>query len=169
MNSTHVQCASCHYVWALAISPNFCPDCVHPKFVEAFAPSRDPRRATAFDCIFLADNEWGSPLMAEIAAEWFKNNPDCNFVYVHEHAGWHLMFHRSGQCVGSANELAGFPADRPRPTHASTISQRRPVKSDAREITSLAQYARPFVAELAREMDVDETELELLAIERDLH
>ena len=140
MITPYVECRACHYVWARAISPNFCPDCIHPHFHDACDPALDPRRATAYDQIFLADNEWGSGLMQEIALAWFIHNPDCNFVYVHEHAGWSLTFHRGGQCVHSANDRAGFPADRPLPTHCSTISQRRLVRSEDREVTTLSQY-----------------------------
>jgi hypothetical protein len=124
-------------------------------------PTPDP--ATGYDQIFLADNEWDSHLMRQVAEEWFKNHPACNFVNVYEHAGWSLGFHRSGVCNYSANHEAQFAPDTPRPTHYTGRSHRRPVtRPDLKEITDLAQYATPFLAELAREMDFTAEEIEQL-------
>ena len=72
-----------------------------------------------YDMIFLADNEWGNQIMREVAEQWFKSHPDCDFVQVYEHAGWALAWHRSMECVASANESAAFRPDRPRPTSFS--------------------------------------------------
>jgi hypothetical protein len=99
------------------------------------------RTPTTYDMIYLADNEWGNTIMSEIADEWFAAHPDCNFVYVYEHAGWSLMFHRSKECVGSANDLAVFRPDRPRPTAGSGICVRREVlRPDLNELDTLALY-----------------------------
>jgi len=66
-----------------------------------------PGAGTAHDQVYLADNEWGSHLMAQVAAEWFTANPGTAFVCVHEHAGWSLTFAREGvECVASANGSA---------------------------------------------------------------
>ena len=100
------------------------------------------RTPTTYDMIFLADNEWGNTIMREVAEEWFNLHSDCNFVYVYEHAGWSLMFHRKDlECVGSANDLAVFREDRPRPTGGSGHSIRRQVlRPDLREVDTLTLY-----------------------------
>ena len=145
----YVCCNHCHYVWAFVISPNHCPNCCSHHLSNAYDPAKDPNRATSYDSIFLADNEWGSDLMEEVADHWFNHNPDCHFVYIYEHAGWSLMFHHNKmngkrECVGSANDLAQFRSNRPLPTHSSTIHQRRPVQDpDIQEITTLKQYTYP--------------------------
>lgn len=97
----------------------------------------------SYDLVFLADNEWGNSLMREVAQEWFAAHPACHFVQVYEHAGWSLTYHRADlEVVHSANDLAVFRADVPRPTHYSGRSHRRPVlRPDIREVSTLAQYA----------------------------
>ena len=98
-------------------------------------------KATAYDSIQVAENEWGSGIMREIAEEWFAAHPSCNFVEVREHGGWFLGYHRSGQIISTANDMAVLPKDRPRPTHFSGCSYRRPVlMPDCREVNTLAQY-----------------------------
>jgi hypothetical protein len=136
----YVQCDACRYVWAYVVSPHFCPHCCHEHFSNAYDPVRDPERALAYDMVFLADNEWGNTIMREIAGEWFRDHPDCNFVWVYEHAGWSLVYHRSGQIVGTANDAAIMNPNRPKPTHGSTIVYRRQRKSDRHEVTTLADY-----------------------------
>ena len=49
-----------------------------------------PRKPDEYDMIYLANNEWGNELMYQVAQAWFKEFPDCQFVQVYEHAGWHL-------------------------------------------------------------------------------
>jgi len=100
---------------------------------------------TTYDRIFLADNEWGSPLMCEVAQEYFAHHPDVNFVMVYEHAGWSLSYHRTLEVVGSANDLAVFRKDCPRATGYSGHSIRREVqRPDLHEVTTLQQYTTPF-------------------------
>ena len=85
--------------------------------------------------------------MQEVAEEWFREHPLCDFITVHEHAGWSLSFAReSVECVGSANGEAQFRPDRPLPTaaHGRNLPYRRPVRRpDLREVTSLADYLTP--------------------------
>ena len=59
-----------------------------------------------YDQIRLADNEWGNQIMREVAEQHFRDHPDCPFVQIIEHAGWHLCYHRSGEVVGTANDMA---------------------------------------------------------------
>ena len=85
-----------------------------------------PDPATAYDMVYLADDEWGNETMKAVAGEWFTQHPACNFVMVYEHAGWWLAYHRSDlECVGTANDLAVMRADRPQPTHYSGNYVRR--------------------------------------------
>lgn len=64
--------------------------------------------------IHLADNEWGSDLMEEVARKAFAEFEGAEkrlAVMVHEHAGWNLTFGRiDGRmaCVSSANDTAVF-------------------------------------------------------------
>ena len=66
--------------------------------------------------IFLADNEWGNRLMEQVAQEHFEANPECQFVMVHEHAGWALGFRRDMSCYSTANDMAALSKPRPQPT-----------------------------------------------------
>lgn len=84
---------------------------------------------TTYDLIFLGDDEWDNATMCHVAAEWFQRHPQCQFVMVYEHAGWHLTYHRAElECVGSANDQAFFRAGIPRPTGYSGRSERRGVR-----------------------------------------
>jgi hypothetical protein len=58
--------------------------------------------------IRLADDEWGSELMARVARQYCDEHPDLDplVVEVIEHAGWFLTFTRSGVCVDTANDTA---------------------------------------------------------------
>jgi hypothetical protein len=108
------------------------------------------RTPTTYDMVFLADNEWGNQIMREVASEWFSLHPGCNFVYVYEHAGWSLTFHRDNnlECVGSANDMAVFRKDRPRPTGGSGFTHRRKaLRPDIQEVTTLQQYVQPAPVE----------------------
>lgn len=99
---------------------------------------------STYDIIHLAENEWSNIIMREVAAEWFKDHPDCEFVQVWEHGGWWLAFHRSMETVGTANGSAVMRADRPRPTDYSGVEQRRQVRpgfEGRRNIESLTEYA----------------------------
>jgi hypothetical protein len=142
------------------------------EHAEGVVARRWPSQATAFDQICLADNEWGSPLMRQVAEEWFKTHPLCNFVSIYEHAGWALAFyrHKSGEarCCASANTDAKFPANTPRATHFSGVCHRRPVlRPDLKEVEDLLDYKpeilTPFVREMAHELGVDSAELAALA------
>lgn len=82
-----------------------------------------------YDLVHLADDEWGNDLMEQVAREWFAQHPQCEFVEVHEHAGWWLGYHRSMVIVGTANSSALLPADRPRPSHFSGTCHRRPSRA----------------------------------------
>lgn len=79
----------------------------------------------SYDIVQLADDEWGSNLMEDIAREWFEQHPNCQFVEVREHAGWFLVWHRSMVCISTANDRAILPKDLPRPTQFSGITHRR--------------------------------------------
>jgi hypothetical protein len=141
-----------------------------PDHAEGVVKRRWPSPATAYDQIYLADNEWGSPLMKQIAAQWFETHPTCNFVSVYEHAGWSLTFTRENlECVGSANDQAMFRFGIPRPTHYSGVSERRAVKRpDLKEVTDLIEYEiptrqieilEPFVQSMADELGIPREEM----------
>lgn len=106
---------------------------------------RTPRAATeatgtAYDQVFLADNEWGDHLMEQVAAEWFAANPGSLFLFVYEHSGGSLTFAREGmESLSSANDTARFRPDHPRPGHWSRRCERRPVsRPDLAEVTDLS-------------------------------
>jgi|ERR1039458_7568640 hypothetical protein len=101
-----------------------------------------------YDVIRLADNEWGNTIMSEVAEEHFRAHPDCNFVQVIEHAGWHLSYHRSGEIVGTANDMAVMRPDRPRPDSFRESFIRPVIRPDIKEVTTLQQYVQPAPAEL---------------------
>ena len=98
---------------------------------------------TTYDMVYLAENEWGNQIMREVAEQWFRDHPACQFVQIYEHAGWWLAFHRGDlETIGTANTEAIMRPDRPRPTDWSGQSHRRQVRSGAERLTveSLAQY-----------------------------
>lgn len=67
-----------------------------------------------YDIIHLADNEWNNDTMERIAREWFEQYPDCQFVEVREHGGWHLCWRRDMSLWGTANDRASLkPGSRP--------------------------------------------------------
>lgn len=109
-----------------------------------------------YDMVHLADNEWSNTIMREVAQEWFKAHPDCQFVEVREHAGWWLGFARTPfpgsvgiECIGSANDMAQFRHDRPRPARYSGNCFFRPmIRHDLREVTSLEDY-KPLVPQMS--------------------
>lgn len=84
------------------------------------------RTPETYDQIHLGDDEWGSDLMEDLAIAHFAEFPDCHFVEVREHAGWYLIFHRSGATVGTANGSAIMDPHRPLPKRWSGYSHRRP-------------------------------------------
>lgn len=107
---------------------------------------------TTTDHIQLAENEWGNTIMREVADEWFAAHPDCQFVEVREHAGWWLGYHRSGEVIGTANDMAVMRKDRPRPdTYAGRWHRREVIRPDLTEVSTLAQYA-PIVPALASQV-----------------
>ena len=63
--------------------------------------------------IWLAENEWTSELMREVAEEYFRSHPDLTplEVEVVEHAGWCLTFTRDGSIVYTANDMAQLSTD----------------------------------------------------------
>lgn len=76
------------------------------------------KKETYFDkVIHLAADEWGSPLMEEIAAkefDGFGEDKKSLVLTVHEHAGWYLIFAWIGghvRIVDSANDSAVFSAE----------------------------------------------------------
>jgi len=93
-----------------------------------------------YDVIRLADNEWGNQIMRAVAEEHFQANPECNFVHVIEHAGWSLMWHRSGEIVATANDAAVMRPDRPRPDSFRHSFIRPILRPDLREVDTLALY-----------------------------
>jgi len=98
---------------------------------------------TTYDMVYLAENEWGNQIMREVAEQWFRDHPACQFVQIYEHAGWWLAFHRGDlETIGTANTEAIMRPDRPRPTDWSGQSHRRQVRPGAERLTveSLAQY-----------------------------
>lgn len=150
--SANLKCVDCEYVYAWSVSPGKCPQCGSLEF-ENWQPTdyqRDARNGTTWDYVRLADNEWGNFLMGEVASEWFHDHPDCKFVHIYEHGGWFLTYHRSGSIVGTANDLAVMDPNRPRSTGYSGLEYRRPVRSTAREVTSLIEYDFPGITARAQ-------------------
>jgi len=112
-------------------APGFCGHC---KELEEQAEAEGdwiademkvPMRDT-YDKIRLASNEWGSPLMREIAQAHFAGHPDCRFVLVHEHGGWWLGYRRDLTIWCSANDAAVLDGG-PRPLGASGIVVQREI------------------------------------------
>lgn len=102
--------------------------------------------------IHLADNEWGNEIMREVADEWFAAHPECMFVWVYEHAGWSLTFHRIGEVVGTANDAAVLRKGRPRPTeYVSAWHWREVTRPDIKCVETLRQYAQPIMVPVLRE------------------
>lgn len=62
--------------------------------------------ATGYCQIHLDWDEWGNELMEQVAMEYFRAEPSCQFVLVHEHAGWCLGWRRDGSIWGTANDSA---------------------------------------------------------------
>jgi hypothetical protein len=58
--------------------------------------------------IHLGANEWSTPLMEEVAKQYFDAHPDVDplVVEVVEHAGWYMAWLRDGTCVDTANDMA---------------------------------------------------------------
>jgi hypothetical protein len=71
--------------------------------------------AAGYDYIFLASNEWGNETMDRVAQEHFAAHPECEFVEVHEHAGWYLGYRRDGSIWATANDTARLQKPWPRP------------------------------------------------------
>jgi len=63
-------------------------------------------REAQFAMVSLADNEWGSPLMEQVAKETLDANPELDYVLVQEHAGWFLSWNRDEVIVQTANDAA---------------------------------------------------------------
>lgn len=62
--------------------------------------------------VWLADNEYGNPLMNRVAEEFLCDHPEVDVVEVIEHAGWWMRYARlNGRVVviGSANDQAVYP------------------------------------------------------------
>ncbi len=68
---------------------------------------------TTYDMVHLADDEWDNDTMQRVAEEWFQDHPDCQFVYVHEHAGWFLGYRRDLSIWCTANDMARCEGTRP--------------------------------------------------------
>jgi len=87
-----------------------------PDMDEGLALLQVRYSAAGYDTIYLASNEWGNQVMQRIAEEHFRDNPDCEFVEVYEHAGWHLGFRRDGSIWCTANDAARLERPWPQPT-----------------------------------------------------
>lgn len=89
--------------------------------IESLEDALEWLRARYADCgyemIYLADHEWGNQLMEQIAMEHFAANPECQFVHVYEHAGWHLGFRRDRSIWTTANDMAVLTQGLPYPEH----------------------------------------------------
>ena len=71
--------------------------------------------AVGYVTIHLADDEWGNEKMRQVADGYFQQHPDCQFVHVCEHAGWHLGFRRDGSIWTTANDMADMRDCYPQP------------------------------------------------------
>lgn len=83
-----------------------------------------------YDMIFLADDEWNIEVMERIARDWFTTHPLCQFVEVHEHAGWWLGYRRDLSICGTANDRAVLDHG-PRPQEFSGVCYRRTLADSA--------------------------------------
>lgn len=84
--------------------------------------------------IYLADDEWGSELMGQVAEETFAQHSDVEVVTVYEHGGWFLTYClRGGELliVDSANDQAVF--EHPKSTIRDEIRRRGTVRSSHSE------------------------------------
>lgn len=68
-------------------------------------------RIAKYIVVHLADDEWSSQengqLMANVAQETLRRFPQIDFVEVYEHGGWFLSYDRTGNIIGTANDMAG--------------------------------------------------------------
>lgn len=95
----------------------------HAKPRFTVPPEAPPK--VGYDIVHLADDEWGNAKMLEVADEYFRDHPDCQFVLVYEHAGWSLGFCRDLSVWSSANDMAVLnPSSHP--TGDAMHVQRRP-------------------------------------------
>ena len=78
-----------------------------------------------YTIIMLAGDEWGNQTMEEVAREYFLAHPDCQFVSVHEHAGWYLGFRRDGSIWSTANDMARLSNRYPLPDRGCEGEVRR--------------------------------------------
>ena len=81
--------------------------------------------AVEYDVIHLGPAEWGGDKMREVAEAHFAANLNCDYILVHEHAGWYLGYRRDGSIWGTANDAA-ITDGGPRPTRYSGREERRP-------------------------------------------
>ncbi|HXJ56963.1 MAG TPA: hypothetical protein VNU68_09885 [Verrucomicrobiae bacterium] len=81
-----------------------------------------------YDTIKLASGEYGNLLMRQVADEYFRANPGCRFVLVHEHGGWFLGYRRDGSIWTTANDAAVLHKGQPFPTRFSGTTVRRTEK-----------------------------------------
>lgn len=56
--------------------------------------------------IQLANDEWGSTLMRNVARERFESDHTLDCITVNEHGGWFLSFNRDLVVIGTANDMA---------------------------------------------------------------
>jgi hypothetical protein len=91
----------------------------------AFGPHVPVPRSTEYDVVRLGPTEWGSDTMRRAAEQHFAAYLGCDYVLVHEHAGWYLGYRRDGSIWASANDAAVLPPG-PRPSGPSGHQRRRP-------------------------------------------
>ena len=82
--------------------------------------------------VYLADDEWDSETMKQIAAAWFVDHPACEFVEVHEHAGWWLGYRRDLTIWTTANDAARCPGTKPE-TYSGVCHRRSLADSAGKE------------------------------------
>ena len=79
---------------------------------------------TGYAIIHLDAHEWNNDTMWRVASEYFELHPECQFVEVYEHAGWHLGFRRDRSLWSTANDTARLSVPRPQPQTAERVIRR---------------------------------------------
>ena len=78
-----------------------------------------------YDIIRCTELQW-SDVMSKLAQHHFALHPNCPFVLVQEHAGWHFGYRRDMTCWSTANDNAVLTHPQPQPTAYSGVSIKYP-------------------------------------------
>ena len=78
-----------------------------------------------YDLVRCTDKQW-SDVMSKLAQHHFAKNPDCQFVLVQEHAGWHFGYRRDMTCWATANDQAVMTHPQSQPDGFSGVEAQYP-------------------------------------------